>query len=81
MVRKKTIAIDIDDVLAANAENFVEFSNKKWGTHLRPDDYTEHWAELWDVDFDEVEKRRDIIVSEKVFLKHRWFEDAKKVLK
>src|SRR3990167_498070 len=78
---KKTIAIDIDDVLAANAENFVEFSNKKWGTHLRPDDYTEHWAELWDVDFDEVEKRRDIIVSEKVFLKHRWFEDAKKVLK
>ncbi|MBI2009242.1 HAD family hydrolase [Candidatus Saccharibacteria bacterium] len=81
MVRKKTIAIDIDDVLAANAENFVEFSNKKWGTHLRPDDYTEHWAEMWKVDMEEVEKRRDIIITEKVFIKHKAFEEAKAVLK
>ncbi|OGL38539.1 hypothetical protein A3J32_02300 [Candidatus Saccharibacteria bacterium RIFCSPLOWO2_02_FULL_46_7] len=76
----KTIAIDIDDVLAANAEGFVEFSNRRWGTHLKPDDYTEHWAEMWGVDFDEVENRRDIMVAERVFLNHRLFKEAKLVL-
>ena len=78
---KKTIAIDIDDVLAANAEGFVEFSNQRWGTHLKPDDYTEHWAEMWGVDFEEVEKRRNIIVKERLFLNHRLFEEAHSVLK
>lgn len=77
----KTIAIDIDDVLAANAENFVKFSNKKWDTNLKPDDYSEHWAEMWKVDIEEVEKRRDIIIAEKVFIKHKAFEEAKAVLK
>lgn len=77
----KTIAVDIDDVLAANAEGFVEFSNKRWGTHLKPDDYTEHWAEMWGVDLEEVEKRRDVIVEERVFLKHRLFEEAQSALK
>lgn len=77
----KTIAVDIDDVLAANAEGFAEFSNKRWGTNLKPDDYSEHWAELWKVDFDEVSKRREIIISEKLFVKHRFFDEAKPVLK
>ena len=57
---KKTIAVDIDDVLALNAQAFVEFSNKRWGTNLKPEDYTEHWAELWGIDsndHEEVEKR------------------------
>src|SRR3989338_11006305 len=77
----KTIAVDIDDVLAANAEGFVEFSNQRWGTHLKPDEYTEHWAEMWGVDFEEVEKRRHIIIEERVFLKHRLFEEVRSVLK
>lgn len=76
----KTIAVDIDDVLAANAEDFAKFSNKRWGTNLKPDDYTEHWAELWKVDFDEVEKRREVIIKEKVFTTHRIFNEAKPVL-
>lgn len=77
----KTIAVDIDDVLAANAEGFVQYSNKKWGTHLKPDDYTEHWAQMWQIDLEEVERRRDIIVADKVFIKHRAFEEPKNVLK
>ena len=77
----KTIAVDIDDVLAANAEGFVEFSNQRWGTHLKPDDYTEHWAQMWGVDFEEVKKRRNIIIEEKLFLKHRLFEEARSILK
>jgi len=80
MARKK-IAVDIDDVLAANAENFVRFSNKRWGTNLKPDDYTEHWAELWKVDFDELGKRTEVMIQEQVFLKHRFFDEAKPVLK
>src|SRR3989344_6967982 len=80
MARKK-IAVDIDDVLAANAENFVRLSNKRWGTNLKPDDYTEHWAELWKVDFDELGKRTEVMIQEQVFLKHRFFDEAKPVLK
>ncbi len=53
----KTIAIDIDDVLALSASAFVDFSNKRWGTNLEVDDYHEHWAELWQVDNSEVNKR------------------------
>lgn len=77
---KPTIAVDIDDVLAANAEDFAKFSNERWGTNLKPDDYTEHWAELWKVDFDEVERRREVIIKEKVFTTHRIFNEAKPAL-
>jgi 5'(3')-deoxyribonucleotidase len=80
MKNRLTIAVDIDDVLAANAEHFVAFSNKKWGTNLKPDDYSEHWAEIWKVDYEEESRRRDVIVKNKVFLKHRFFDDAKPAL-
>ncbi len=56
-VNKPTIAVDIDDVLAANAQGFTDYSNKKWGTNLSPDDYDEHWAVVWGVDAHEAEKR------------------------
>ncbi|MBI2589195.1 HAD hydrolase-like protein [Candidatus Saccharibacteria bacterium] len=78
---KKTIAIDIDDVLAASADGFLKFSNKRWGTNLRSDDYTEHWAEMWGIDFDEVKKRRQIMHGEKLFTKYRLFDEAKPILK
>lgn len=54
---RQTIAIDIDDVLAESAKGFVGFSNQRWGTSLEVDDYQEHWAEMWKVDNEEVEKR------------------------
>jgi 5'(3')-deoxyribonucleotidase len=78
---RKTIAVDIDDVLAANAEAFIEFSNERWGTNLTPDDYTEHWAEMWDVDHAEADSRGDVIFEERIFLKHRFFDEAKPVLR
>lgn len=79
-MKKQTIAVDIDDVLAANAEGFVAFSNQRWGTKLKPDDYSEHWAEMWAIDHDEVDKRRMEIINAKVFTKHRFFDEAKPVL-
>lgn len=77
---KPTIAVDIDDVLAANAEAFVKFSNERWGTTLNPDDYSEHWAEMWKIDYDEESKRRDVIIREKIFTKHEFFDEAKPAL-
>lgn len=57
MPQKPVIAIDIDDVLADNALGFVQWSNARFGTRLTPDDYQEHWAEMWKVDNDELERR------------------------
>ncbi len=48
--RKPIIAIDIDDVIAANAPAFIEYSNKKFGTHLTADDYSERWEDIWKVE-------------------------------
>jgi len=57
MAARPIIAVDIDDVLADHAAGFVEFSNKRWDTHLTVDDYDEHWAHMWQIDNDETEIR------------------------
>ncbi len=54
MKDKPIIAIDIDDVIAANASAFVAYSNEKYGTNLTIDDYQEHWAEIWKIEHSEV---------------------------
>lgn len=54
---KSIIAVDIDDVIAANALGFVEWSNQKYGTHLTIDDYQDHWSKVWQVEHEETERR------------------------
>ena len=54
---KPIIAIDIDDVIANNALGFVDYSNKKFGTHLTVDDYQDHWGEVWRTSHEETERR------------------------
>jgi uncharacterized HAD superfamily protein len=54
---RQIIAVDIDDVIAAHAPAFVEYSNKKYGTHLTLDDYQDHWGKVWKVDYSETENR------------------------
>jgi 5'(3')-deoxyribonucleotidase len=54
---KPTIAIDVDDVLAAHASEFVVFSNQTFGTHLTIEDYREHWGEMWNISHEETEQR------------------------
>jgi 5'(3')-deoxyribonucleotidase len=78
---RKTIAVDIDDVLAAHADSFVAYSNKKWGTSLKPDDYDEHWAEMWRIDDAESNRRREEIIKDKLFLTYPFFPDASPVLR
>lgn len=58
-MNKRIIAIDIDDVLADNANGMVAFSNQRWGTNLTIEDYQEHWSDMWQIDHEETEKRSD----------------------
>lgn len=78
---RKTIAVDIDDVLAASAPGFVEFSNKKWGTSLRPEDYHDHWALLWGIESQEAVERDSVMASEGVFKGYSRIDKALPVLK
>lgn len=57
MSEKPTIAVDIDDVIAAHAPAFIKWTNEKYGTNLTVDDYHDHWGEVWQVDYEEREKR------------------------
>ncbi len=77
----KTIAIDIDDVLAANAEAFINFSNERWGTNLTVDDWTERWSELWKVDSREVQKRAKILHTSGVVSRYKHAQEAEAILK
>lgn len=78
---KPIIAIDIDDVLADSATGFVEFSNKRWGTNLKPDDYDEHWTLLWGVDQEEAEERAVEVHNSKMTTNFLHKEEALPVLK
>ena len=77
---KKTIAVDVDDVLAASAEGWVKYSNETWGTNLKLEDYQEDWAQTWGVDYDESERRATIIHETGVMDTYGHFPDAKEVL-
>ncbi len=58
---KSIIAVDIDDVLAAEAEFVVAYTNEHWGGSYTLEDYTEAWNLFWGVDVDEVERRAEIL--------------------
>jgi len=58
---KKTIAIDIDDVIAAESASIIKFSNNRWGHNLTIDDYDENWQEMWGVEYDELLRRAEIL--------------------
>ncbi len=77
---KKTIAIDIDDVLSMHAEAFVNYSNMFYGTKFGVDDYSEHWSELWNVDYEELEHRVGLYHARKIMAQYYPKENAQKVL-
>jgi uncharacterized HAD superfamily protein len=79
-MQKEIIAIDVDDVLAANAEGFVNFSNRRWGTNLTVEDYDERWTKVWRVDEAEVWRRSDEMHATGVFGEYRHFTDAEEIL-
>ncbi|OGL35477.1 hypothetical protein A3F65_00150 [Candidatus Saccharibacteria bacterium RIFCSPHIGHO2_12_FULL_47_16b] len=78
---KQTIAVDLDDVLAANAEAFINFTNKRWNTNLTVDDFDEHWAKVWQVEHDEERKRALEFLKSGIVKKYRPFIEALPVLR
>jgi 5'(3')-deoxyribonucleotidase len=73
---KPIIAVDIDDVIVAEAEFIVEYSNRHWGHSLSLEDYREHWGSMWQVGIGEVERRADILHAPGIIRKYRILEDA-----
>ena len=61
----KTIAIDIDNVLAASAEGLVTISNQLFGIHMTIDDFGEDWSKMWGVDHEEAERRGEVLRENK----------------
>lgn len=78
---KKTIAVDIDDVLTASTQAWVDFSNAKWGTNLTAEDYDEDWAKMWGIDHEAMKKRAHVIYNSGTVKRVRRYEDAMPVLK
>jgi len=61
----KTIAIDIDNVLAASAEGLVAISNQLFGSHMTINDFGEDWSKMWGVDHKEAERRGEVLRENK----------------
>lgn len=77
----KTIAVDIDDTLAAYAEAVTEFSNVHWGMNLTIDEYSENWGAMWGVDPNEYRRRGDIVEASGIQATLRHDVDAVDVLR
>jgi 5'(3')-deoxyribonucleotidase len=79
-MKKQTIAVDVDDVLATSADGWVRHSNQRWGTHLTVDDYQENWGAMWNVDHEEFLRRRNQLFDEGVIQTFAPYLEAKAVL-
>jgi 5'(3')-deoxyribonucleotidase len=77
---RKTIAIDIDDVLARSAEGFAAFSNEQWGSNMTPDHHTEDWVVAWGVSLDEALERSKVVHASGVMGRYEHYEAALPVL-
>ena len=80
-MNKPIIAVDIDDVLAAEAEFVVKFSNEQFGTRLMLEDYSESWNIMWNVDRDEVERRAHILHEPGIVTQYRIIPGGYETLK
>jgi 5'(3')-deoxyribonucleotidase len=76
----KTIAVDVDDVIAQSAKGLTAFSNEQWGTSLTAMDYDEHWANMWGVDIDEVKKRTQVFYDSGIVRTYLPIDGAKETL-
>lgn len=79
-MKKPTIAIDVDDVLAKTSQGFIEFSNKTWGHNLTIDDYDEDWAKAWGTSVEVARERADILHASAAIAELSYFPEALSVL-
>jgi 5'(3')-deoxyribonucleotidase len=75
---RQSIAIDIDDVVVAHVDAFIEFSNKNYGTNYTIEDYVDTWAILWGIDDDtEIKRRQKKFHTPKSVMNYKFIEGAK----
>jgi uncharacterized HAD superfamily protein len=79
-MKKPIIAVDIDDVLAAEAEFVVAYTNEHWGGDYTLQDYTESWNLFWGVDVDEVERRAEILHRPGIVSRYRVIPGSRELL-
>lgn len=71
---RKTIAVDIDDVLASINEGMRLFINTYYGEEHTPEDYTAdgqywgYWEQIWNVSDEEGKKRYEAFIHSDEFL-------------
>lgn len=57
-MKKRVIAVDIDEVLAAHNIALVAYHNARYGSrHTLKDYVTEHWSQVWGTDREETNRR------------------------
>ncbi len=79
-MRRKIIAVDIDDVIAAQVEGMLEYSNQRWGHKLTEEDYDEDFAAMWGVSMEEALRRVEEYLDSGAHGKFRHYPDSIPVL-
>ncbi len=79
-IKRHTIAVDIDDVVAAHIPEFIRYSNEHYGTNLDVDSYSDDWPTLWGIPLDETLERARRFHDDTIS-GYEKIEDAEPVLK
>ena len=66
-MKKRLIAIDLDDVVADFCPAFCDFAGEKWGNVVTRETYTEDWGVLFGADADEWQRRVDELMGHAEF--------------
>jgi uncharacterized HAD superfamily protein len=80
MNSKPVVAVDIDDVLALSVDKFIEWSNSRFGTTIKFNDYTEDWSVLWNISQAETTKRVNQMYKEGIPAQYFRVAEAVEVL-
>lgn len=63
-MKKKLLAVDIDNVLADFNDAFVNYANANWGSNITAEEITEDWAKLFGIDDVEWQRRAKELFSD-----------------
>jgi len=80
MQKPTTIAVDIDDTLANHVEIFVAYSNIVYGTNFSKETYLDNWEELWQVSYEEADRRAEEFQQAPIILTLPVLEESHRVL-
>jgi len=80
MVQKPLIVIDLDNVLAQSAQEFVNFSNQHFEAAITLEDYNEDWSKMWGVSYEEAERRGAVMREHDMHQTYNPMPDALEVL-